>query len=146
MESLRIKSRDIYKIEVNDNGDCIEFDLADIGTKVKLYESLDKIEEISKRYQEKINEIKSDKELALLEENMFKDMRVAMDYFLGENACQKIFGDRNYYEMFNDLMRELSRKRPELKGKSHLDMLKLDAESIRNRIMQKYDKKKKNVI
>ena len=31
MNSLRIKNRDIYRIEVNDAGDYIEFDLLDIN-------------------------------------------------------------------------------------------------------------------
>lgn len=146
MEKLRVKNKDLYRIEVNDNGECIEFDLNDIGSKIKLHEALDKIENISKDVQEKIKSVKTQKEIDYLEQEMFKKMRAAMDTFLGENACQKIFGDRNYYEMFDDLIREFSRKRPELKGKSHFDMLNFSAENIRKRVINKYNKKQKYVI
>lgn len=146
MEKIRIKNKDIYRIEVNDDGECIEFDLNDIGLKIKLYDALDKIEKINNKYQEKIKNIKTEKEQVILEVEMFREMREAMDTFLGEGACQKIFGDRNYYEMYHDLISELSKKRPELKGKSHFDMLNFSAENIRKRITMKYSKIKKNVI
>ena len=146
MEKLRIKNKDLYKIEVNDNGEYIQFDLNDIGLKIKLHEALEKIEKISKEVQEKMKAVKTKKEMDYLEQEMFGKMRKAMDTFLGENACQKIFGNRNYYEMFDDLIREFSRKRPELKGKSHFDMLNFNAENIRKRVMKKYNKKQKYVI
>ena len=85
-------------------------------------------------------------EYVKLEQEMFKEMRLAMDKVLGENACQKIFGDRNYYEMFNDLIDELSKPREELKGKSHLDMINLKSDEIHKRIMNKYQKNKKATI
>ena len=88
----------------------------------------------------------SDKELTTIEDSMFKEMRYAMDKFLGEGACQKIFGNRNYYTMFDDLLKELTKKRPELNNKSHFDMLELNAKSVNDRIMNKYNKKVKNVI
>lgn len=146
MEKLRIKNNDVYRIEVNDNGEYIEFDLNDIGAKQRLYDALDEIENTNKKYQPLLSEAKTDKEITNIEIDMFKEMRKAMDTFLGEGACQKIFGDRNYYEMFSDLTRELSRKRPELKGKSHFDMLNMNAENIRKRIVEKYNKTKKNVL
>lgn len=146
MEKLRIQNKDIYRIEVNNKGEYIEFDLSDIGLKVKCYEALDKIEKIANDYKSKFNNQLTEKEIAYIEQDMFKEMRKAMDSFLGENACQKIFGDKNYYEMFDDLIRELKRKRPELKGKSHLDMLNFSAEQVNERIIKKYNKKVKNVI
>jgi len=146
MESLRVEKKDIYRIEVNDNGEYIEFDLNDIGGKVRCYEALDKIENLSKEYEEKFNQCENATQQAYLEQEMFIKMREAMDLFLGEGACQKIFGDRNYYEMFNDLLDELSKKRPELNNKSHLDMLNFNAENIRNRIINKYNKNTKKVI
>jgi hypothetical protein len=146
MHNLRIENKDIYTIQVNDKGDCIQFDLADISLKAKCYEALENLETIGKKYQELFKQIKTDKEMAIVENQMFKEMRNAMDIFLGENACQKIYGDRNYYDMFNDLMAELSKKRPELKGKSHFDMLSLNSQKIQERIMKKYQKNVKNVI
>ncbi|MBO7079516.1 MAG: hypothetical protein J6W64_06880 [Bacilli bacterium] len=146
MESLRIKNNDVYRIEVNDNGEYIEFDLRDIGLKAKCYQALDDIDKIIDTYQPKLKEAQTDKEETLLEQQIFKKIRSAMDNFLGEGACQKIFGDRNYYEMFEDLMFELSKKRPELKGKSHLDILGFNAEKIAKRVQEKYKKASKNVI
>lgn len=146
MESLRIKNKDVYRIEVNDKGECIEFDLSDIGLKAKCYDALDKIDEIIKSYQPRIKEVKTEREQTFLEKDLFKDLREAMDTFLGEGACQKIFGDRNYYDMFNDLLNELNKKRPELKGKSHFDMLGFNAEQIAKRVAEKYKKATKNVI
>lgn len=146
MEKLRIKNNDIYRIEVNDNGDFIEFDLADIGLRSKLIESVENLKNIENEIQEKQKNITNEKELAKLEEEMFLKMRKAMDCFLGEGACQKIFGDRNYYEMFDDLLNEFAKKRPELGGKSHFDRLKLSSNQIRQRIVDKYNKRQKAVI
>lgn len=146
MEQLRVQNKDIYRIQVNEKGEYIEFDLADISLRAKCYEALSKLDTIAKEYEEKLKSINDDEKLTSLECQMFQDMRNAMDVFLGKGACQKIFGDRNYYEMFNDLIAELSKKRPELKGKSHLDMLNLKAEQIRDRIIEKYKKNVENVI
>lgn len=146
MNKLRIKNKDIYRIEVNDEGECIEFDLADIGLKVKCYKALDEIEKVAERYKEKVQIVQDDKELSILENNTFIEMRKAMDIFLGEGACQKIFGNRNYLSMFDDLMKELTRKRKELGGKSHFDMLKLSSKDTNDRIINKYNKNKKKVI
>jgi hypothetical protein len=46
MESFRIEKKDIYTIEVNDNGDKIEFDLADIGLPFKCAKALEEIDKI----------------------------------------------------------------------------------------------------
>lgn len=146
MNSLRVKKNNIYRIEVNDNGDCIEFDVEDISLGAKCFRALDDISKLEKEYKEKIKDIKDGKEIAFMEENLFKNMREVMDSFLGENACQKIFGDRNYYNMYNDLFEELSKPRKELKGKSHLDMLKLSSKDVYNKVQNKYKKNKKKVI
>ena len=67
----------------------------------------------------------------------FKEMRVAMDAFLGEGACQKIFGDRNYVEMYDDLMEALE---------PHFEKMKLNTEGISARIKAKYSKKNDGVL
>lgn len=162
MNKLRIENKDVYRIEVNDEGECIEFDLSDISLQSKCFKAVSMIEEIQNQKQKKLNALEKEfkerkkkgeklnfkdfKPYNDLEVEMFEEMREAMDIFLGEGACQKIFGDRNYYEMFNDLMNELSRPRKELKGKSHLDMLNMKTENIHKRIMEKYAKSKKVVI
>lgn len=166
MSGIRLKNKDIYRIEVNDEGEYIEFDLKDIGLRSKGMTALNKIEEIQKKYtiifndiekmetgvknnEEDIEKIIKDNKFKSYHEaetEMFKEMREAMDLFLGKGACQKIFGDRNYYDMFYDLIDELSKPRKELKGKSHLDMLNMKSDQINKRIQQKYNKVTKNVI
>lgn len=158
MNSLRIKNKDVYKIEVNDRGEYIEFDLNDIGLQVKCYEALEKMQHLEKETKEREVELKKKVEaekMGLIEINklstqlqneMFNKARKIMDNFLGEGACQKIFGDKNYFEMFDDLFDELSRKRPELGGKSHFDKMGFKAQNINQRIMNKYQKGKKAVI
>lgn len=166
MSGIRIQNKDIYRIEVNDNGDCIEFDLNDIGLRSKCITALNMVDEIQKKYEKIFDEILKEKTALKKDEQdiekivnddkfkkyndaevqMFKEMRNAMDKFLGEGACQKIFGDKNYYEMFYDLIEELSKPRKELKGKSHLDMMNFKSSQINKRIKNKYNKIAKNVI
>ena len=158
MNNLRLENKYIYKIEVNDKGEYIEFDLRDIGLQIKCYEAIEKLKELEKITKEKENKIKqqikdeklefleSNKLLVQMENEMFQKARKIMDGFLGENACKKIFGDSNYLEMFNDLFEELTKKRPELGGKSHFDKMGFQAQSVNKKIMDKYKKDKKAVI
>ena len=146
MENLRIKKNNIYTIEVNDEGETIEFDLEDISLRAKLFQALDKIKEIENEFYEKSKDLKTEKDIANAELYFFQQLREAMDSFLGEGACRKIFGDRNYYSMFDDLFKELNRKRPELGGKSHFDKMRLSVEETNKKIVSKYKKNKKRVI
>lgn len=148
MNSIRINKKGIYRIEVNDEGECIEFDLQDVGLVYRCYEALENIEKKSKEVKEKELEITKNtndakeltEKLILLEKEAFKELREIMDGFLGEGSCQKIFGDRNYYTMFDDLIDELTKKRKELGGKSHFDMMKISADGVKDRIKNKYKK------
>ena len=146
MNSLRVEKKNIYQIEVNDKGEYIEFDVEDIGLRARCYKALDKIKEIEKEYKEKAKKVKSFKDSAILEADMFEELRNAMDDFLGKGACQKIFGDRNYAEMFNDLLEELTKPREELGGKSHFDMIKISADATNKKVMDKYKKVSKKSI
>lgn len=150
MNSLRVKKDNIYRIEVNDSGEYIEFDLEDTSLNIKYYNALEEINSLMERVKQKeikLNKKKADViEYLKLEEDTFKKSRDIMDSFLGANSCQKIFGDRNYYDMFFDLVEELEKKRDELDGKSYLDILKINSTNLRNDIMQKYNIEKKNVI
>lgn len=151
MESLRIERKDIYTIEVNDNGDTIEFDLVDIELPFKCERALNEVNRIYKELQAKLviiekkkdhqikGEIITANEKARLEAHRtaFKEMRVAMDAFLGEGACQKIFGDRNYVEMYDDLFEQLE---------PHFEKMKLNTEGITARIKAKYSKKNDGVL
>ena len=148
---LRIEKRDIYTIEVNDNGDCIEFDLADIELPFKCERALFMIEKLKKEFNTKIQIISkkqdfkkkgefmsnNEKEYLKAQKEMFKSMRIAMDEFLGQGACQKIFGDRNYLEMYDDLMKQLD---------PHLKKMELNFDGMKKRIQNKYGNANDKVI
>jgi hypothetical protein len=149
MEKLRVEKKDIYTIEVNDKGETIEFDLADISLSFKCIKALEEIDKIKQNA--KMREIaiskkedvegkymsKKEEEILKVWQETFIEMRKAMDIFLGDGACKKIFGDRNYIEMYDDLMEQLL---------PHLDKMKISFDGMKNRIVQKYSEDKKNVI
>lgn len=151
MNTIRIEKKDIYTIEVNDNGDTIEFDLVDIELPFKCDRALSEVNRIYKELKAKLviiekredrkldNEVMTANEKAKLEAHRtaFKEMRVAMDAFLGEGACQKIFGDRNYVEMFDDLFEALT---------PHFEKMKLNSQGITDRIKEKYSQKNDGVL
>jgi hypothetical protein len=151
MNSIRIEKKDIYTIEVNDNGDTIEFDLADIELPFKAERAMAEVNRIYKELKGKLviiekqkdrkldNEIMTANEKAKLDAHRvaFKEMRVAMDAFLGEGACKKIFGDRNYVEMYDDLFEALA---------PHFEKMKLNAQGITDRIKAKYSQKSDGVL
>ena len=151
MESFRIERKDVYTIEVNDKGDTIEFDLVDIELPFKCEKAWAEVNRISKELQAQLviinkqeNTKQNGKLMTMREEKTieayrkaFKEMRCAMDAFLGDGACQKIFGDRNYLEMFNDLYEAL---------KPHLEKMELTSKGILDRIKEKYGKKDDGVL
>lgn len=149
MEKIRVEKKNIYTIEVNDNGDTIEFDLEDIGLNFKLLRALKEIDRIQDYMKKELYIIdkrqdvkgkyisKNEEDTLRLWDKCFKDMRNAMDMFLGEGACQKIFGDRNYIEMFDDLMDQL---------KPQLEKMKISYNDIKKRIENKYSSKNEKVI
>ena len=151
MNSIRIEKKDIYTIEVNDMGETIEFDLVDIELPFKADRALAEVNRIYKELQGKLvviekqedhkldGEIMTANEKAKLDAHRtaFKEMRVAMDAFLGAGACQKIFGDRNYVEMYDDLFDQLA---------PHFEKMKLNSEGITARIKAKYSKKDDGVL
>lgn len=160
MSGIRVKSKNLFKIEVNDKGEYIEFDLSDVSLNFRCYEAIDRVKEITKKASKKEKEllekiVKEDaeeydteakREYAKLQDETFKEMREAMDYFLGEGACQKIFGNYNDYDMFDLLMEEFEKPRKELNGKSYFDKMQITSNNIQNRLMEKYNKNKKAVI
>ena len=151
MNSIRIEKKDIYTIEVNDLGETIEFDLVDIELPFKCDRALSEVNRIYKELQAKLviiekkedhqidGEFMTVNEKAKLEahKTAFKAMRVAMDAFLGDGACQKIFGDRNYVEMYDDLFEQLE---------PHFEKMELNSEGITERIKSKYSKKNDGVL
>ena len=151
MESLRIERKDIYTIEVNDKGETIEFDLLDIELPFKSDKAFREIAKVESDLQAKLviinkqqdhplkGTIMTANEEARLKayKEAFLGMRAAADSFLGEGACQKIFGDRNYLEMFTDLAEALA---------PHMEKMKLNSDGIRKRIKDKYGKQDDGVL
>jgi hypothetical protein len=137
-KSIRVKSKTEYTIEVNDKGETISFDLADVGLPDKMIKMLNMIEtlqgelntksmEISSREDKPYNDFISQNEYDSnrLIVDFFQKARDAADEFLGLGACQKIFGDKNYFVMFDDLVEQLE---PHFKKMGiKLDQLKQNA-------------------
>ena len=146
MEKLGYKKEDVYQLEVNDKGEYIEFDLLDIDLPnkiMKAYNDLEK-EEKNVKIQENIiykkyanNPTKKWEEIYKLEKEYFKKARKIFDSFLGEGACQKIFGSIDRYGMFGDLLTAL---------KPHFDKMQLNIDIIKKNLIEKYSPNKKNVI
>ncbi len=146
---LRIESKGLYEIEVNDKGETIVFDTEDIELPFKLNETILSIEKIEKqiKLQEKVIEKKEirkkgiltnvDEEYRKLYKKAFSDMRKAMDCFLGEGACQKIFGNRNYVSMWDELLEQL---------KPHLEKIGILKADTNKLIAEKYGDKDEDVI
>lgn len=146
MEKLGYKKENVYQLEVNDKGEYIEFDLLDIDLPDKILNAHNNIQKEMKyvNTQEKIlrnkykdNNILLSKELYKLEKNYFTKMRSLFDSFLGEGACQKIFGDVDRYGMFEDLLNALQ---------PHFDKMKIDLDKIKKELIDKYSPKNKKVI
>lgn len=151
VNSIRVKNKDAYIIEVNDNGDTIEFDITDIELPFKLERAQKMAQDAQKwlKSQQVIIAKKQDtakkgdlmtaKERATLEayRECFKKMRAAIDEFAGAGASQKIFGDHNYIEMFNDFMEEMQ---------PHFDKMELKGIDIKKKIEEKYSDKAEDEI
>ena len=157
-EKLRIQRKDLYVIEVNDDGETLTFAMGDVMLPVNLNAAYEEINRIQDRLKQKIavinkqkdfkrkNSAMTNNQIAIMnvQKEAFSDMRKAMDRFLGEGGCQKVFGDANYLEMYNDLFEELTKKGED--GLSHLDRMKISSDSISKRIEEKYKAVKNQVI
>lgn len=144
MEKLVLEKNkeDLYILEVNDKGDTIEFDLTDIGLAERILKASDKIIEIDKEYKEQLETIDCNKEedikkLIELEVEKSKKMRELFDSFLGDGACQKIFGDKNNYGQFLNLMEALE---------PHFAKMKIKINKAKRKLADKYIIKNKEVI
>lgn len=146
MEKLVLKKQETYKIEVNDDGEYIEFDLTDIGLPEKIMNASDKIATLDRNYIEDVNKIseefKDDKEqlvrktIELEKDNCLK-MRKEFDSFLGTDACRKIFGDSNRYGMFEELFSSLE---------PHFKKMEVNVEKAKEKLVARYTKKNSDII
>lgn len=151
---IRVKSETMYSIEVNDDGECIFFDISDIGLQAKFIECFDLVnketEKFSKREKELLQKVqeeatqerkelftKTEKEYIQLQQKFYKTCREIMDKFLGEGACQKIFGDANYPKMYIDLFQQLE---------PHFKQMGLNREKMQKDLYKKYMTNNKKIL
>ena len=148
MEKLILErnEEEFYRLEVNDNGDYIEFDLTDIGLADRIMNASDKILEVDEKYQAKvkeINEVNKDNEDNLIKETIklelasCQEMRKIFDSFLGDGACQKIFGNSNNYWQFLNLMEALE---------PHYEKMRIKLKKAKNKLVAKYKDNKNEVM
>lgn len=136
---LRIERdrEDLYILEVNDKGETIEFDLTDINLPAKMIKCSENLEKKDKEYHQKILELENQnlsneekaKKIIEIDEEYCKTMREDFDGFLGEGACQKIFGDRNTYGMYLKLFEQLE---------PHFEKMIIKSKKAQQRLIDKY--------
>lgn len=146
MEKLILERdrEDFYILEVNDKGETIEFDLTDIALPEKILNASNTIGRLDKEYREKVVELLNEeseeikvKKAMEIEKEKCVEMRKAFDEFLGDGACQKIFGDKNYYGMFIQLFNALE---------PHFAKMKIKTEKAKKKLVSKYLPKDSDVI
>lgn len=148
METLDIKRKqeDFYRLQINDTEDYIEFDLTDIGLPERIMIASDNILKLDKEYvleKEKIEQENKDNEVKLLRESIrlekekCLEMRKEFDGFLGEGACQKIFGDTNYYGMFLQLFDALE---------PHFKKMEINIKKGKEKLAKRYIDNVKDVL
>lgn len=147
MEKLVIERNreDFYRLQINDTEDYIEFDLTDISLPERVLNAADNIakmdidyqkekEEITKKYEDEATRIRK---LIALEKEKNIAMRKEFDSFLGEGACQKIFGDTNYYGMYLQLFDALE---------PHFKKMEINLKKGKEKLAKKYLNEEKDVI
>lgn len=146
MEKLNLNlKKEVYQLEVNDKGDIIEFDLTDIALPEKFLNASEEITKIDIQYTLEANKIqKSDisdtekiREGIKLEKQKCKEMRIIFDSFLGEGACEKIFGNVDHYEQFVALVDALQ---------PHFEKMNFNLKEAKKRLAKKYLNDDKEVI
>lgn len=143
-------NEDVYRIKINGKDEYIEIDLLDMSLPYRVAQASIDLEKEYNNYEDKLIELcekhKDDKEndvSFIIEEHNInlefcQKAREIFDSFLGEGACQKIFGDKNRVAMFNVLMEQLE---PIFKN------IKFNKEETQKKIYNKWKPdNKKNVI
>lgn len=147
MEKLVLEKDEeaIYRLEVNDEGEYIEFDLADLTLPQRILEASDRLEKIDGEYQEKAKKIEEEekdnvekvRKQIKLDAEYAKEMREIFDSFLGEGACQKIFGNKERYGQYNRLMDALE---------PHFNKMNIDIQKAKKRIIERLKQENKDVM
>jgi len=148
---IRVKSANKYIIDVNDDGDTIEFDVTDTDLASKVFKMADRIDELTKKaeaeakaieeredkpiHEYRLSEDKTlsltqnQKDSAALYASFYTEARGAVDIVFGAGACQKIFGGSNYENMFNDLFEQMQ---------PHFKKMGINADKIKKSAAEKY--------
>lgn len=146
MEKLVLKKEDTYKLQVNDEGEYIEFDLTDLSLPERIMSASENIVRIDEEYNIEMSNIENKfqnddvamiKAIIQLEKNKCLQLRREFDSFLGEGACQKIFGNTNRYGMFYDLFDALE---------PHFAKMEINIKKAKSRLVQKFAPKRNDVM
>ena len=146
MEKLNLDlKKEVYQLEINDNGDFIEFDLTDISLPEKFLNASDNITKIDFEYNQEARKIeKSDlsetekiRAIIKLEKEKTQEMRKIFDSFLGEGTCEKIFGTVDHYCQFVALIDALE---------PHFEKMNFNLKAARKKLADRYLDKNKEVI
>lgn len=99
MDKIRI-SRNIKRIEVNDNGEFITLDFDDLNLPYRFYAMLKRLEKDRIKFAQQLQERLKDKsgadsteELVEAEHGLNIYFRDAVDEVFGEGTCRKVYGD-----------------------------------------------------
>lgn len=144
---IRIKRNegDLYRINISDDGEEIVFDLTDIGLFMRAEKAFKEVKSNENRANQRIKAIDNKyvnqpmnekleeqrrSELVKIYGDMFaENRRIMNDFFGNPKAMDCLFGDANYFEMYNDLFEQLE---------PHFERMKLSVEGIKNRLEAKY--------
>lgn len=139
MDKIKIDNENVYKIEINDNGDCIELDLLDIELPIKFINAGKTLERETKIYNNKVkaleNQYKDDVKTYLykrldVDRTYCKKMREMFDNWLGEGTSQKVFGSKNRIGMFDEFYNQLV---------PILNDIQLNFEQIKENLLKRYN-------
>lgn len=139
MDKIKIDNENVYKIEINDNGDYIELDLLDIELPIKFINAGKTLERETKIYNNKIkaleNQYKDDVKVYLykrldVDRTYCKKMREMFDSWLGEGTSQKVFGSKNRIGMFDEFYNQLV---------PILNDIQLNFEQIKENLLKRYN-------
>ena len=155
MEKIRINQKGTYKIEVNDNGDYITINPNDTRLMGKLLNILADIEVKQKEFEEKAQAIisREDKDINIagsqvpVTQNLMDYIKLLDDFcvvcrgyiddIFGKGASQKIFGDVDDPDMFEDFFNQLE---------PHLEKNNITMKNMKEDLVKKYEDGEDGVI
>ena len=149
MEKLIINNKrdesEFYQLEINDNGDYIEFDLTDIGLAERIMNASDELYKLIEKEHEQIkqieeqekDEIERTRKLIKLDVQIDDEKRKLFDSFLGEGTCQKIFGNRRSEGQYFSLLEALE---------PHFKNMNVQIRKAKQKLAEKYLPKDEDVM